>query len=102
MQVVVGSAEAWQLPLNVVALEWKAELLRYAGFDLLAGLHQGWEMHLLASGLQRSPSLYQRELLAGAASRYQYNNAGVAFPGITGCDSATGYITLLFVCFIPS
>ena len=69
MQVVVGSAGAWQLPLDVVALEWKAELLRYAGFDLLAGLHQGWEMHLLASGLQRSPSLYQRELLAGAASR---------------------------------
>ena len=26
MQVVVGFAEAWQLPLDVVALEWKAEL----------------------------------------------------------------------------
>ena len=26
MQVVVGSSEAWQLPLDVVALEWKAEL----------------------------------------------------------------------------
>ena len=26
MQVVVGSLEAWQLPLDVVALEWKAEL----------------------------------------------------------------------------